>query len=542
MTVQDLVRRGDELSRQGSYAEAEDVLRAALAQDSGDPMAWNNLGWVRQSFGDQADAEACYREALARDERHVLARRNLCRLLVGARRARAARTLIWRELAGGAQGFEWCSRIVTDLLRDGEYDAAGELALVLTELRWSSRWFPAVGPDAPPGTEPESDTISGPDPIPGVPAGEGDADPGPAPRAGVTPVTGPPERRLTVAKLRHDAEQLAYLTECGGVGHDLARYVAAYRRIADRLERDGIEHQVPLTPADEDEIGEVYNRIVHLRATPRVARALSERWDAAAADRDYHRGPGVVVLDDVLTDEALRELRAFCLESTVWAANRYAHGRLGAFFHDGFGCPLLLQIAEELRAALPSVLPPEYPLRQVWGFKNDYTLPPGSTLHADFAAVNVNLWITPTEANLEPGTQGTGQREGEGGTGGLDIYDINAPLWWDFTAYNGRPDLMRTLLADRRATRISVPYRANRAIIFNSDLFHATQAVRFAPGYANRRINVTFLFGDRADDRHFPQIQVPSAAGHAPGSGSPVPGGTSAWRSYAFASRRTRSR
>ena len=42
-----------------------------------------------------------------------------------------------------------------------------------------------------------------------------------------------------------------------------------------------------------------------------------------------------------------------------------------------------------------------------------------------------------------------------------------------------------------------MPYRANRAVIFNSELLHQTNKVRFKPGYANRRINVTLLYGER---------------------------------------------
>jgi hypothetical protein len=42
-----------------------------------------------------------------------------------------------------------------------------------------------------------------------------------------------------------------------------------------------------------------------------------------------------------------------------------------------------------------------------------------------------------------------------------------------------------------------MPYRANRAVIFDSDLFHQTDAIRFKPGYTDRRINVTLLYGDR---------------------------------------------
>jgi hypothetical protein len=42
-----------------------------------------------------------------------------------------------------------------------------------------------------------------------------------------------------------------------------------------------------------------------------------------------------------------------------------------------------------------------------------------------------------------------------------------------------------------------VPYRENRAVLFESRLFHRSDAPHFAPGYENRRINVTLLFGRR---------------------------------------------
>jgi hypothetical protein len=34
-------------------------------------------------------------------------------------------------------------------------------------------------------------------------------------------------------------------------------------------------------------------------------------------------------------------------------------------------------------------------------------------------------------------------------------------------------------------------------VIFDSNLFHESDAVRFRPGYENHRINVTMLFGQR---------------------------------------------
>src|SRR5262249_50648091 len=150
-------------------------------------------------------------------------------------------------------------------------------------------------------------------------------------------------------------------------------------------------------------------------------------------------------------------------------------GRLGAFFVDGFTAPVLLQIAEEVRTALPRVIG-DHPLRQLWAFKNAPSAGAQASTHADFAAVNVNFWTTPASSNLDPGS------------GGLIVHDVAAPLSWDFATYNERPDLIADYLHTQGARAIRIPYRENRAIIFNSALFHATEPLRFGPRYEDRRI------------------------------------------------------
>ena len=44
-------------------------------------------------------------------------------------------------------------------------------------------------------------------------------------------------------------------------------------------------------------------------------------------------------------------------------------------------------------------------------------------------------------------------------------------------------------------------YAACGAVVFDSDLFHETDTIHFKPGYENRRINVTLLFGRRQAQR-----------------------------------------
>lgn len=122
---------------------------------------------------------------------------------------------------------------------------------------------------------------------------------------------------------------------------------------------------------------------------------------------------------------------------------------------------------------------------QWWAFKYDSELN-GIGVHADFAAVNVNFWITPDEANLDKEH------------GGLVIRDKPAPLDWTFEKYdNVEASEIRTFLSDAGARCQTGPYRANRAVIFDSDLFHETDRIAFREGYENRRINITLLYGLR---------------------------------------------
>jgi tetratricopeptide (TPR) repeat protein len=243
-------------------------------------------------------------------------------------------------------------------------------------------------------------------------------------------------------KQRHDAEQRAHLAK-SGVGRDA----------------------------------------FHLTGGARVARAVNPNAEAQTSWGTAR--PQMVVIDNLLTPDALEGLRQFCWGSTVWN-DVHPEGYLGALPKHGFACPLLAQIAEEFRETFPSIFE-THELRQLWGFKYDSRLS-GIPLHADQAAVNVNFWITPDAANLDP----LG--------GGLIVWDIAAPQDWDFDRYNSNAEENRAFLRRAGAKPVTIAYRANRAVIFHSDLFHETAPIRFQQGYLNRRINVTMLYGRRRAD------------------------------------------
>ena len=207
----------------------------------------------------------------------------------------------------------------------------------------------------------------------------------------------------------------------------------------------------------------------------------------AANSEDVGRGwreadPQIVVVDNLLTADALDALRQFCWGSTIWRT-MHPNGYLGTLPQQGFTCPLLAQIADELCEVFPSVIG-DNGLGLMWGFKYDSRLS-GIPLHADQAKVNVNFWIAPDNANrnLE--------------TGGLVVWDVKAPFNWNFARYNSDEAGIRAFLAGVGARPITIPHRSNRAVIFDSDLFHASDRIDFKEGYENRRINVTMLYGRR---------------------------------------------
>jgi len=285
-------------------------------------------------------------------------------------------------------------------------------------------------------------------------------------------------------KLRHDLEQIEYLLGLGRLPPVWDKVAEQYRSLlqetrgvtgGDLVTRFNV-HRYPL-------VARTYKRPFHVAGGRSGGPALNTGIDAKAIEGAYLRAtPNLVVVDDLLTAEALADLRRFCRESTIW--NNIQRGYLGGYLYDGFACERILDVARELRERLPRVIR-GLPLQMIWGYKYDHELQ-GIGIHADAAAVNVNFWITEDDANLEP----------EGG--GLLVYRKSAPLDWDFDAFNRDPArILRHLGADA-ADPIRVPHKANRAVIFDSDLFHATDALRFRQGYLNRRINITLLYGLRS--------------------------------------------
>ncbi len=294
--------------------------------------------------------------------------------------------------------------------------------------------------------------------------------------------TGMATRSLTAAtraKLAHDAAQFRYLSQSRRDGQRFEKLARTYEDVAKSVpvEAGG------LSATNLERLGEDYNTAIHICAAPElVDGAVRVRDDRDDLVRRFKEGrPGVVFFDDLLTPGALRSLRRFLLESTVWHDFGHIGGFVASYLEDGLACPLVLQIADELRRTFPEVLG-EHPLSQAWAFKGLESRA-AVDVHGDDAAVSVNFWVTPTEANLTPGR------------GGLAVSLTPPPSGWTMRDYDDDRDRIVAFLAQNPGDTLLIPYRENRAVLFESRLFHHSDAPMFAEGYENHRINLTLLFG-----------------------------------------------
>lgn len=278
--------------------------------------------------------------------------------------------------------------------------------------------------------------------------------------------------------LRHHCEQLELLEQRGKLSATarealgvLRRYLTSASDIQQTFAPSGAEG-LRLQRAMTD---------LHYRPDTRFSgRALGENDFREIEERYLAGKPPIVVIDNLLSPEALAALRQYCEEATIWCINN-PRGYVGTTLSGGFSCGVLLALAHELKQAMPRVIG-DHALLQSWAFKYDQRMQ-GIHMHADFAKVNLNFWITPDTACADPTT------------GGLVVYDVPAPLSWTFADYNTNQSKMMAYLKANNAKAVRVPYRQNRCLLFESNLIHVTDEIHFKPGYENRRVNVTLLYG-----------------------------------------------
>ena len=302
----------------------------------------------------------------------------------------------------------------------------------------------------------------------------------------ITPTTTRERRRLyrtNRIKLQHDLEQLRYIIDAGDPPSELEDLAAAFQEaLVQAADRAPTEH------FEIDELGSAlvtrnHNRVLRdWYPQTRDGGALNPELDAPAIEERFlNQSDGLVFFDDYLHPETLKALQTFALTGSCWFMTDHG-SEIGATPTTGFCCPLLMQIAGETRERFPRLLGASY-FNTLWGLKF-YQSQPGVGRHIDDAAMSINFWLTPDAGNLDAQT------------GGL--------LYWNkevtesgFFAHETTEKFRRldNRLSEPNAVRLKVPYRCNRAMLFRSTVIHGTDQIDFSTSYAQRRINITCLYG-----------------------------------------------
>ncbi len=203
-------------------------------------------------------------------------------------------------------------------------------------------------------------------------------------------------------------------------------------------------------------------------------------WDEVQA---AYRDSGPIhhaVIDNFLAPAAFEELREFLLHDSGWSYNR---AQAESLYSPRPNAANVHAIATSLTKCIPDVLA-DLELVEHWAFLHPRTH--GLRPHFDVGAVTVNLWMTDAEHNLTPDR------------GGLVLYGVQRP------PDPGAEQLQRPGWSDEYfarehdGTEIRIAYRCNRAVLFLSALYHASdEGVFAAHDLRSSRMNLTFLFDDQ---------------------------------------------
>ena len=284
-------------------------------------------------------------------------------------------------------------------------------------------------------------------------------------------------------KLKHDIEQISYLLKKKLVSKKFNNIVKKYKFIYSSLPKNSDPTDIfTLSKEFTYKLGPTFNNLIYYQPPDIIEKKIindNKKIVAINLKKKFK----YMVIDDFLNKEVLDKLYSFCLTNSIWNEFDYKNGYIGSFIENGFNAPLLLQISEEIRLQYPEILK-KFPLTKAWAFKCNNQMK-GIKIHADFAAININFWITPDKANLNKNT------------GGLLIWDKEAPKNWDFEKYNNNHLAIKNFLKKKKSKMKRIKYKSNRVIIFNSNLFHASDNFNFKKNYENRRINITLLYGKK---------------------------------------------
>lgn len=191
----------------------------------------------------------------------------------------------------------------------------------------------------------------------------------------------------------------------------------------------------------------------------------------------FEREDGVVVVDDFLTDEVCTVLREYALINPR-VDIRYRSGYDANDFEKISPLTISNIIGQKSQELFPFL--GEY--IRAWYVRHDYDTR-GVHFHSDPhpSQITVNLWVTPNESFPETDY-----------TNGLYVWRHNSELVNRVLCDNLSEELLKKHYDKKE--RISIPYRYNRVVFFNSYYLHSSHNTVSYTSWKDKKVNYAFLF------------------------------------------------
>ena len=196
------------------------------------------------------------------------------------------------------------------------------------------------------------------------------------------------------------------------------------------------------------------------------------------------RKEGVVILDNLVSEEDLDELRWYSINTPPDEDFVYSGGyvtidseRSSKLSKDTF--PTYLDLSKKFLHIIPILKGTTFDRGWIFIYESECS---GVTPHADPGGISINLWVTPNHCIKDWSKNG------------LIVYDKKRPLDWPWEDYNQDIDKIEKYLTESNAIPRVIDYKYNRLTAFDSSYFHKTNGVSTKPGDRNKRINITWMY------------------------------------------------
>ena len=189
-----------------------------------------------------------------------------------------------------------------------------------------------------------------------------------------------------------------------------------------------------------------------------------------------------LVIDDFLEDETCNALHVELLANQMWRQKN----PLSKHLHNARPkSALIVSVVNAITAQVRQDALEDIDLIDYWALL--YSLNTDGNVHADFGQLTLTYWLTPEHYNLDPAT------------GGLLLYDVRRDPGQGANIYLAAGKESEDYVNKSTRRKVVIPYRYNRAVLFDSSHYHKTHSPNFDNSRPEgMRMNLTLAYASAA--------------------------------------------